>query len=179
MSAGRALRPRRPLAERSSWLPRGSGPHGLLPAASPAHSFVFPAASFLYPSPFLSPVPPFSLALLSPTLLSSSSSSFPSLPSSPFSPSPLLSFLDLLPPPLLLSLVLRSLCTPARLGMHVSIAAGEEGNPQKDPTLPSWTPSLKLCFPFRNTFGRKVVQISEEEERALFLSCFNVGSRRD
>lgn len=93
MSAGRALRPRRPLAERSSWLPRGSGPHGRLPAASPAHSFVFPAASFLYSSPFLSPVPPFSLALLSPTLLSSSSSSFPSLPSSPFSPSPLSPFL--------------------------------------------------------------------------------------
>lgn len=39
---------------------------------------------------------------------------------------------------------------------------------KKTPTFRRRAPCFKLCFPFRNTFGRKVVQTSEEEEKGFF-----------
>lgn len=52
------------------------------------------------------------------------------------------------------------------------------GNNRKDLTFPTRAPSLKLCFPFRNTFGRKVVQTSEEEERGFFFCIELMSGRR-
>lgn len=157
VEAGRALRPRRPLAERSSWLPRGAGPHGRLPAASPAHSFVFPQPPFFILSFFLRP--PFSLALLSPTLLSSSSSSVSFASATSFLP-----FFSSL-----LSKSLRFLFVHLPDLNACDDCRWRGRNPQKTQPCPVGLLPLKLSFLSEIPLEEKWCKSQEEEERALFL----------